>query len=191
MVRYMVKPAMASILVVVSGWYLAQTDAPEKFEPTAAERRASESIRAETIRSHIRFLADDLLEGRGPGTRGDQLAQKYIATQFESLGLKPAAPDGGWFQKVPLLGVTTHLPKEIQFRKGDRILKLKYYDDFIGNSGVAERQVSIRDAELVFVGYGIVAPEFQWDDYKGADLKGKILVMMNNDPEDDPEIFAG
>jgi Zn-dependent M28 family amino/carboxypeptidase len=119
------------------------------------------------------------------------LAQKYIATQYESLGLKPAAPDGGWFQSVPLLGVTTHLPDTITFRSADRTIDLKYRDDFIGNSGVPQQKVSIRDAEVVFVGYGIVAPEFQWDDYKGADLKGKVLLMMNNDPGTDPDLFAG
>jgi Peptidase family M28 len=163
----------------------------QSFEPSPAERRAAESIRAETLRAHIKFLADDLLEGRGPGTRGDRLARAYIATQFESLGLKPAASDGSWFQSVPLLGVTTHLPPVITFRAKDRTLELKYRDDYIGNSGAARKQVSIADAEVVFVGYGIIAPEFQWDDYKGADLKGKILLMMNNDPSNDPNLFAG
>jgi Zn-dependent M28 family amino/carboxypeptidase len=163
----------------------------DKFEPGSAEKRAAESIRAETLRGHVQFLADDLLEGRGPGTRGDRLAQKYIATQMEAVGLKPGAPGGGWYQPVPLLGVTTHLPERMTFRHGARSLDLKYRDDFIGTAGVPEKAVQIQDAEIVFVGYGIVAPEFQWDDYKGADLKGKVLLMMNNDPSDDPDKFAG
>ena len=87
-------------------------------EPAKAEQRAAQAITESALRAHIRFLADDLLEGRGPGTRGDRLAQRYIATQFESLGLKPAAPEGGWFQPVPLLGINTHTPERIAFRKG-------------------------------------------------------------------------
>jgi Zn-dependent M28 family amino/carboxypeptidase len=176
---------------VLSGFCLAGNGATDSFEPTAAERRAGDSIRAEPIREHIQFLADDRLEGRGPGTRGDRLAQEYIAKQFEALGLKPAAPDGGWFQRVPLLGVTTHLPKAITFRNAGSSVELKYRDDYIGNAGMPQQELAIRDAELVFVGYGIVSPEFQWDDYKGADLKGKVLVMMNNDPAGDPGLFAG
>jgi hypothetical protein len=180
------------VLIGVGGVSAAAFWPPsQSFEPSPAEKRAADAIGAEALRSHTRFLADDLLEGRGPGTRGDRLAQAYIAAQFESLGLKPAAPGGGWFQSVPLLGVTTHVPPTIAFRKGEQSLELKYRDDFIGNTGVPEAKVSVRDAEVVFVGYGIVAPEFQWDDYKGADLKGKILLMMNNDPADDPEMFAG
>jgi Zn-dependent M28 family amino/carboxypeptidase len=105
--------------------------------------------------------------------------------------LKPAAPDGSWLQQVPLIGVTTKMPGVMTFRNAGKSVELRYSDDFIGNTGVPQQHVSIRDAELVFVGYGIVAPEFQWDDYKGADLKGKVLVMMNNDPSDSPELFAG
>jgi hypothetical protein len=183
---------VSAISVVFLGTVaLPLTIRPQSFEPSAAERRAADSIREETLRAHTKYLADDLLEGRGPGTRGDRLAQLYIASQYELLGLKPAAPGGGWFQPVPLLGVTTHMPPTIKFRGNDRTVELKYRDDFIGNSGVPQQKVSIQDAEVIFVGYGIVAPEFQWDDYKGVDLKGKILLMMNNDPSSDPNLFAG
>lgn len=159
--------------------------------PTPAEQAAAAAINDASLRAHIRFLADDLLEGRGPGTRGDQLGQRYIATQFEALGLKPAADNASWYQPVPLVGTKTHPPATITFRRGDDSLELKYSDDFMANAGRPAKQLGFRNAEVVFVGYGIVAPEFDWDDYKDVDMKGKVLLMMNNDPSSDPDLFAG
>jgi Zn-dependent M28 family amino/carboxypeptidase len=152
---------------------------------------AEQAIHELALRGHIRFLASDLLEGRGPGTRGDELAQQYIAAQFESLGLKPAAPGGDWFQQVPLLGVTAHVPDTLTFRHAQHRLELKRHADYVFASGKAQQQVQLDDAEIVFVGYGIQAPEYQWDDFKDANLRGKILLVMNNDPANDPEHFAG
>ncbi len=169
----------------------AQAPGPDSFEPTPAERRAAQSIQDDALRAHVKFLADDLLEGRAPGSRGDRLARLYIASQFQALGLRPGAGPEDWFQPVPLVGVTTHAPDTIVPRKGDRSIELHYRDDFIATSGVARARAGFRDAELVFVGYGIVAPEYEWDDFKDADLRGKVLVVMNNDPADDPELFAG
>jgi len=159
--------------------------------PSANEKNAATAINDATLRAHIRFLADDLLEGRGPGTRGDQLAQRYIATQFQALGLKPAANDGGWYQPVPLVGTKTQPPATITFKKGNDSLELKYSEDFMANAGQPAEQLGFQDAEVVFVGYGIVAPEYDWNDYKDVDVKGKVLLMMNNDPSDDPDLFAG
>ena len=143
------------------------------------------------LRADIRFLADDLLEGRGPGTRGDRLAMRYVATQFELMGLKPAAPGGQWIQPVPLVSVTTRPPDQVAFQTGDQTLRLENYQDYIMASGLPNERSKIDDAELVFVGYGIQAPEYDWDDFKGVDVRGKIMVVMNNDPADDPEKFAG
>ena len=164
-----------------------QTIRPDDSHISAAELAITE----QALRGHVRFLASDLLEGRGPGSRGDELAQHYIAAQFESLGLKPAAPGGGWFQPVPLLGVTSHVPATLSFRHAQNSLTLKRHDDYVFAGGKAQPQVAIEDAEIVFVGYGIEAAEYQWDDFKGADLRGKILLMMNNDPAGDPKLFAG
>ena len=152
------------------------------------QKRVSES----TLRAHIRFLSDDLLEGRGPATQGDALTQLYLETQFQSLGLEIAPAVGSYRQVFPMLGLTSEPEKRWQFKtaKGDSI-GLDYFKDFIAVAGRPESRISIEDAELVFVGFGIQAPEFQWDDFKGVDLKGKILVMMNNDPEEDPDLFAG
>jgi Zn-dependent M28 family amino/carboxypeptidase len=160
---------------------------PEDTHVAAAESAITEPA----LRGHIRFLASDLLEGRGPASRGDELTQQYLAAQFESLGLKPAAPGGGWFQPVPLVGVTARVPEAATFRQGEKSLELKRHDDFVFAAGKAQPQVKLDDAEVVFVGYGIEAPEYKWDDFKGADLRGKILLFMNNDPSDDPALFAG
>ncbi len=166
--------------------------AQDSWTPNADAQQAATNIDEATQRAHIRFLADDLLEGRGPASRGDELAQSYIAAQYQMLGLKPAGKDGSWFQEVPLVGVTTQSPPEIVFQgANDKSLTLKYFDDYIATNGMATESSSLKDAEVVFVGYGIVAPEYQWDDFKGVDLKGKVLLMMNNDPADDPNIFEG
>ncbi len=161
------------------------------WEPTAPQSQAMELVGEEVIRSHIRFLADDLLEGRGPGSRGDELTQLYISTEFESLGLKPAGLDGGWLQPVPLRGITSIPPKQIELVGAGETMTLKSHDEVILVSGRKDSHVSLKGAELVFVGFGIQAPEFEWDDFKDLDVRGKILVVMNNDPEDDPELFAG
>ncbi|TWU48542.1 Bacterial leucyl aminopeptidase precursor [Rubripirellula tenax] len=158
---------------------------------TTAEMAAAEVIDEDGLRGHVRFLADDLLEGRGPGSRGDAITQLYLSTQFQTLGLSPAAGDGQWLQSVPLVGVNTNAPPTVTFRSGDENLTLKSVDDFMSTIGSPTESASVDDAELIFVGYGIQAPEYDWDDFKDADLRGKILVIMNNDPADDPELFEG
>ncbi len=157
--------------------------------PTAAAE-AQEAINEQALRGHIRFLADDLLEGRGPGSRGDEIAQIYLATQFQGMGLVPAGNDGGWTQPFPLVGVQTECPPTITFQ-GAKPVTFRYYEDYIVTSGQAQATVAVQDAPLVFVGYGIQAPEYDWDDFKDVDVRGKILVMMNNDPADDPGLFEG
>ncbi|MFZ5441936.1 MAG: M20/M25/M40 family metallo-hydrolase [Myxococcota bacterium] len=157
----------------------------------AAPPTKAPTLSAAELRGHMRYLASDLLEGRGPATNGDRLAQQYIAAQFEALGLEPGAPDGGWIQLVELVGVSGH-PTTMKARAANGAsLELTSGDDFVAVSGHQQPESALEQAELVFVGYGIRAPEFQWDDFKGADLKGKVLVVMNNDPEDDPSLFAG
>ena len=161
-------------------------DAPSKEEVAAAS-----AITSDALAGHIQFLSDDLLEGRGPGTRGDELTQAYLVSQFKSIGLKPSAPDGSWRQPVSLIAVKTTMPKKVAFRGASESLELNFYDEILANSGRPIPEVSLSDSELVFVGYGIQAPEYDWDDFKGVDFTGKTLVIMNNDPSDDPELFAG
>ena len=165
--------------------------------PTLAQTPAAlNDFRAETIRAHVKFLSSDLLEGRGPGTRGDALTTSYIATQFEAMGIPPAGDDGTYFQKVSLLGLTTNPDRSrVAFTKnGAAILgPLKYRDDFAGGNQTQVESTDI-DSEVIFVGHGVVAPEYQWDDYKGIDTRGKTLVMLVDDPpanEREPDLFKG
>jgi Zn-dependent M28 family amino/carboxypeptidase len=158
---------------------------------TEDERTAARSIHEVRWRSDVRFLSSDLLEGRAPGTRGEELAREYVTARFEAIGIEPGAPGGAWEQPVELVGVTSHAPSELRVTRGKDALALRLSDDYVAWSNRAEPQSRIEDAEIVFVGYGIVAPEFAWDDFKGADLRGKVLLVMNNDPDRDPALFGG
>ena len=159
--------------------------------PVPAPNAAEQRITAKVLAGPIRFLADDALEGRGPGTRGDQLARLYIASMMESLGLRPGGPDGGWEQPFELLGITGTAPARWTFASGRERLDLVNQHDFVAVSGVQTARAVVESAEVVFVGYGIQAPEYGWDDFKEADLRGKVLLMLNNDPDWDPDLFAG
>ncbi len=161
---------------------------------TPAQEAAAKKITPEILRSHIRFLSSDLLEGRGPATRGDQLAESYLQSQMEGLGLKPGAPGGGWIQKVPLVGIKRVSSDPAIFKSGRGSVTGTLGENFVAVSGVQKPESKIDAAEIVFVGYGIVAPEYEWDDYKDADLRGKVLLFMNSDPEGnpaEPDLFAG
>jgi Zn-dependent M28 family amino/carboxypeptidase len=151
-----------------------------------------EGIDAQRIGDHVRFLADDLLEGRGTGTRGGDIAANYIATQFALYGLKPAGDGGGYLQKVAFTGVQT-LPgtnASLQPEKGG-VLNLKLGEDFVVGNQLQTDSVDI-DVPIVFVGYGIDAPEYHWDDFAGVDVKGKaVLVIVNEPPSKDPKFFNG
>jgi len=164
---------------------LALAAAPPAKTSPAAER----TITADAIRAHVRFLASDLLEGRGPGTRGDALAQAYIASELEALGLRPAGTQG-FFQPFDIVGVDGHA-ESLQFSRGRDSVVLRHPDEVIAVAGDQAAHTALDRAELVFVGYGIQAPEFSWNDFKGQDLRGKVLLILNSDPEDDPALFAG
>jgi Zn-dependent M28 family amino/carboxypeptidase len=150
-----------------------------------------QTISGERIRAHVKFLSSDLLEGRGVAVRGGDLATEYIATQFALAGAKPAGDDGTYFQKVPLVGVQTTPDSKLSASAGGKDASFRWLDDFVG---VDRRQQSTGDfeADAIFVGHGITAPEFQWDDFKGVDVKGKILVLFTNEPAStDPKFFGG
>jgi len=153
---------------------------------------AMQTIDPEHIRWHVRYLASDLLEGRGTGQRGGDIAAEYIATQFAEYGLKAVGDAGSYMQKVPLVGVTT-LP-ETRFTlmpKQGAAMNLKALEEYVAYDQTQQAQTDV-DAEIVYVGYGIEAPEYNWDDYKGADVRGKVLLMLVNEPpSDDPKFFKG
>jgi Zn-dependent M28 family amino/carboxypeptidase len=158
---------------------------------TEEEQAAATTIEEHGLRADIRFLASDLLEGRGPGTRGDRLTQAYLASRFEAIGLEPGAPGGSWLQTFDLVSVDTRCPPVLQVTRGAESVNLAYYDEYIATSGTQSPVAHVDDAEIVFVGYGIVAPEYQWDDFENMELRGKVLLFLNNDPEDDPDLFEG
>jgi Zn-dependent M28 family amino/carboxypeptidase len=171
----------------------AMPEVPELAGVPAAARQAAAGIDPEKIRAHVRFLANDLLEGRGPGTRGGQLAAEYIATQFALAGARPAGENGTYFQKVPLMAVHTEVDKTsfTLVPAAGAPIHLKYGEDYLTKDQTGAPTVDI-DAPIVFVGYGIDAPEYQWNDYAGVDVKGKILlVIVNQPPSNDDDFFHG
>jgi Zn-dependent M28 family amino/carboxypeptidase len=153
---------------------------------------AMETITPDHIRWHVRYLAHDLLEGRGTGQRGGDIAAEYMATQFAEYGLKPAGDHGTYMQKVPLVGITT-LPEttfSLVPSQGET-MNLRPLDEYVAYDQTQQPQSDV-DAEIVYVGYGIEAPEYNWDDYKGVDVRGKVLlVLVNEPPSDDPKFFKG
>ena len=141
---------------------------------------AQKRIAAASILQHMTVLASDEFEGRNVGGKGEALTIDYLQKQFAQLGLKPGNPDGSWYQKVPLVGVTS--TPTFSYGKDGKTTTLKFPEDYVARSWRMEENVAVPASELVFVGYGVFAPEYQWDDYKGMDLRGKTLVMLINDP---------
>jgi Zn-dependent M28 family amino/carboxypeptidase len=143
-------------------------------------------VNVRALDAHLRFLADDLLEGRAPATRGGRLAARYIAAQFQALGLEPAAPDSSYYAPVALVGSTPQATLTIGSGPA-----LRFGEDFVAWAERPDSSIEVT-GELVFVGYGITAPESQWDDYKGLDVNGKVLLMLVNDPGiQDSTVFRG
>src|SRR5579864_3546676 len=139
------------------------------------------SFSGDRMLNHIRILSSDEFEGRGPGSKGEQLTIKYIEDQYRASGLEPGNPDGTFLQSVPLVGITPDIGMKMMLAGHGRTLEPKFEDDFVAWSKRVTPTSSV-DADLVFVGYGVQAPEFQWDDFKGVDVKGKIIVELINDP---------
>jgi len=147
---------------------------------------------AQNIREHVKYLASDELEGRGMGQKGGEIAAQYFAKEFAKYGLQPAGDDGTFFQNAPMVGVKT--ASETTFELAPKVgeaISLKLLDDVV-TTNETQTKVAAIDAPIVFVGYGIKAPEYQWDDYKGYDLKGKVALLFVNEPaSDDPKFFKG
>jgi Zn-dependent M28 family amino/carboxypeptidase len=175
-----------AIIAIASG-AVSQRVTPRTSLPSA--------ISEDALRAHIKFLSDDRVEGRGTGARGGELAALYVAEQFEAMGLKGAAPRGSFWQPVSLVGVKADPKTELRVKGSSGAETFKFADDFVAFTGAQTDQVNV-NADLVFVGYGIDAPEQRWNDYKGPaeDYRGKILVMLVNDPpatNAEPDLFGG
>jgi Zn-dependent M28 family amino/carboxypeptidase len=152
----------------------APSNLPAELKP------ALDSVTADDILRHTKTLSSDEFEGRGPGTRGEELSVKYISDEFKRMGLKPGNPDGTYVQKVPLAGMQA--APSLSLSAGGKQTDLKFPDDYVAVSRRYVPEVKVENSDLVFVGYGVVAPEYGWDDYKGVDVRGKTIVMLINDP---------
>ena len=162
----------------------------ESWSPSAQAVDAADQITAEQLRAPIAYLSSDELGGRGPASEGDLLTQRYLAEAMEGLGLEPGFADG-WTQSFGIVGITSQAPDTWTFHGDGGPIEFAFWDEFIAASGVQTERSVVDDAEVVFVGYGIQAPEYEWDDYKGVDLTGKVLLMLNNDPDWDADLFEG
>jgi len=170
------KTARLFVAILLAGTLssLATDELGERLQP------ALEAITPDGLLAHIKVLASDEFEGRAPGTKGEELSVKYITDQFKQVGLKPGNPDGTYTQEVPLAGIKSE--PSMVFKVGDKTTELKYPDEFVASSARLESEIKIDNSDVVFVGYGIVAPEYGWDDYKDVDVRGKTILMLINDP---------
>jgi Zn-dependent M28 family amino/carboxypeptidase len=170
------------------GCFLAAPAGAQQPAAGGAGSRVARSVDPKVIRAHLEFLADDALEGRKPGTRGGELAAKYIAAQFERMGLEPAGDSGTYYHHVPIITLT---PQPTVKVLGPTPSELTYRSDYVLWSMRNDSTSGVK-GDLVFVGYGIVAPEYDWNDYKDLDVKNKIVVALVNDPGlRDSTIFRG
>jgi Zn-dependent M28 family amino/carboxypeptidase len=184
----MKKSCVALLIILVS---LVPAHAQSTLPP--AVQKTMNAIDAEKIRATVKYLSDDALQGRGTGQKGGDMAADWIAAQLKGYGVMPAGDQGTYFQQVNFFGVTTD-PKQTTFTfvpKSGPEIALKFADDYVANDQTHAQKSQI-DAPLVYVGYGINAPEYKWDDYKGIDVKGKMLLMLVSEPpSDDPNFFKG
>ena len=173
---YVVKIARWCVAILFSAApsILAADELAQRLEP------ALEAITPDGMLAHIKVLASDEFEGRAPGTKGEELSVKYVGDQLKQIGLKPGNPDGTYTQEVPLAGIKSE--PRMSFIIGDKTFDLKYPDDFVASSARLQPKIKIDNSDVVFVGYGVIAPECGWDDYKGVDVRGKTLLMLIGDP---------
>lgn len=187
---------MKKIALLASALLLTQLcSLASASESTTASLKA---ITSAGLLNHIKVLASDDFEGRSPGTKGEDMTVAYLQSQFAKLGLLPGNPDGTYVQKVPMIGATAR--PSFSYQIGNKTVALNFPEQFVAWTPRVQNTLTVEKSELVFVGYGVVAPEYGWDDYKGADLRGKTIVMLINDPaipdpknpaKLDPKMFKG
>ncbi|MEY2880170.1 MAG: hypothetical protein RLZZ15_2550 [Verrucomicrobiota bacterium] len=158
---------------------------------------AAPAISAASILARTKVLASDEFEGRGPGSPGEEKTVAYLVSEFKKLGLQPGNPDGTFVQKAALVGITSK--PTLTFTVGGKAMPMEHINEFVGPTSRVQEHIAVNNTDVVFVGYGVVAPEYGWDDYKGVDVRGKTVVMLINDPpvtdpatgKLDPKIFGG
>ncbi|MCI0388416.1 MAG: M28 family peptidase [Acidobacteria bacterium] len=171
--------ALSGVLIALA---LARQQGSEGRFVTSPEMQAALAyITSEELLRHVKVLASDQFEGRAPGTRGEELTVNYLIEQFKQFGLKPGNPDGTYIQQVPLVGITSQ--PAASFVAGGKPLALRFPEDYVAISSWPVPEITVKDADIVFAGYGIVAPEYGWDDYKETDVRGKALLMLLGEPQ--------
>jgi Zn-dependent M28 family amino/carboxypeptidase len=184
---------LAAVAALASGCSSRPAEPPKLADMPA--------LNTDAVLADIRKLSSDEFGGRGPGTKGEELTVNYLIEQFKAAGAEPGNPDGSWTQKVTLVGITPSEFTPLVVRRGGRTQAFKQRDEVVVFSPRVTDRINLDRSELVFVGYGVQAPEYQWDDFKGVDVKGKTLVVLVNDPpipvdpgkpeELDPKLFGG
>jgi len=171
---------------------VATETAAEAAGLPAGFEAAEQSIQPDKLLADVKIIASDDFEGRGAGTEGDRKARAFLEGRLAEMGFDPLFENGSYQQTVELVGLNVQDPKDLQFTAGNGgSVSFHFGDEYMIMAGVQQPEISVTDAEVVFVGYGIQAPEENWDDFKGADLKGKVLLMLNDDPDWDENLFAG
>lgn len=179
---------LATLLLTATAFAANAKKTPASNDLPPSAKTVMAAVNPDNIRAHVKFLSSDVLEGRGTGQRGGDVAAEYIATQFALYGLKPAGDNGTYMQRVPMVGVTTDPSSSVTLTWADKPNVLRQSEDIVA---MDETQSATSDLEapIVFVGYGINAPEYQWNDYKDLDVKGKVLLMLVNEPSSNDEKF--
>lgn len=172
--------SIIALCAVLAGAVIAQRNARRAVGSVAGAESALAVITADDILRHTKVLASDEYEGRGPGTRGEELTVDYLTKQFRALGLKPGNPNGTYTQSVPLVGLTAQ--PQASFEAGGKQMEMNFPTEYVAVSRRFVPETKVENSDVVFVGYGVVAPEYGWDDYKGVDVRGKTVVMLINDP---------
>jgi Zn-dependent M28 family amino/carboxypeptidase len=170
-----------AVLPALTGVHHCATAAPPVAHTAPARAEPQVKIDGAAMLRHIQALSSDDFEGRAPGTRGETVTLAYLQDALKKIGVAPALPDAGYLQSVPMIYIQS-TPTLSYTVAGGKPVTLAYPNDYVAWSMRAERKVAVSNSEMVFVGYGVVAPEYQWDDYKGVDVRGKTLVMLINDP---------
>src|SRR6266404_3620496 len=167
-------PLILALLPTIAAGLFPADSETERLKP------ALDTITPDGLLAHIKMLSSNEFEGRAPGSKGEELSIKYISDQFKQIGLSPGNPDGTYFQKVPLAGIKT--TPSASFAVGGKTTALNYPDDYVASSARLQNEIKVENSDIVFVGYGIVAPEYGWNDYKDVDVRGKTPLMLINDP---------
>jgi len=182
---------LVCLLSIVAQAQSAHKHMADQVRLPGAAFAALQKIDPERIRAHVRFLSHDLLEGRGTGQRGGDISAEYIGTQFALYGLKPVGDNGTYLQKVPMVGITPATETVFSLVSSKGTTDLKPLEQYVAYDQTQQPQSDV-DADIVYVGYGIEAPEYTWDDYKGTDVRGKVLLtLVSEPPSDDVNFFKG